>query len=274
MDFSIVVPVFNAAKYVERCVRALLVQTYPADRYEIMIVDNNSADGSAEMVRDNRVTIVHEAEQGAYSARNRGMREARGEVVVFTDPDCEPRADWLEQIRCAMAGPGTGVVLGNRRFAQDTGILGMLAAYESALGSHIFTTQHVECYYAYTNNMAVRMSILKDLDGFRSLDRGADSLFLRQAIERYGRSVLKYAPEAVVRHLEIASIRDYLDKKAVYGKVNGDRMLATPGSLPLATRLKLALKVQSEQGGSVAARIGFIGTLAAGAIRFERNRLM
>jgi glycosyltransferase involved in cell wall biosynthesis len=276
MDFSIVVPVFNAAKDVERCVRALLLQTYPTHRYEIIIVDNNSTDRSAEIVRDgfNRLRLVREAEQGSYSARNRGSREARGEVVVFTDPDCEPRADWLEQIRYAMAGPGTGVVLGDRRFARDTGILGMLAAYESALGSHIFTTQRVECYYAYTNNMAVRGAILKNLNGFRNLNRGADSLFLRQAIERYGRSVLKYAPGAVVRHLEIDGIRDYLDKKAVYGKVNGDRALATPGSIPLASRLKVALKVQREQGGSVATRIGFIGTLVAGAIRFERQRFM
>ena len=273
LDFSVVVPVFNAAKYVERCVRALLAQTYAADRFEILLVDNNSTDGSAEIVSAfRRVKLLREFEQGSYAARNAGSREAHGEVLVFTDPDCEPRADWLEQIGSAMANPQTGVVLGDRRFARDSGILGMLAAYESAVGADIFSAQRVDCYYAYTNNMAVRMAVLRDLNGFRNLRRGADSLLLRRAIERYGRQVLSYCPEAVVRHLEIAGIRDYLNKRAIYGGVNSNRDLSTPDSLSLATRLNLALRVRRERGGSFATNIGFLGALAAGAGRFEWER--
>jgi glycosyltransferase involved in cell wall biosynthesis len=285
MDFSIVIPVFNAAKYIERCLRALSRQGYPAERYEILVVDNNSIDQSADIVRRNfkRVKLLHETEQGSYAARNRGCREARGEVVAFTDPDCEPRADWLEQIHRAMLGPTgfkstgfestrTGVVLGERLFARDAGILGLLAAYESALGAHIFTAPHLDCFYAYTNNMAVRSSILKELHGFRHLKRGADSLFLRSAVAHYGHSVLQYAPQAVVRHLEIAKIGDYLHKKSVYGEVNGNQDLAASGAVPLRTRLRLAWQVQRERRSSPAARIGFLGVLAAGAGRFEWER--
>jgi glycosyltransferase involved in cell wall biosynthesis len=300
MDFSIVVPVFNAATYIERCLRALSSQAFPAKRYEILVVDNNSSDRSADIVRRNFnwVKLLHEPEQGSYAARNRGSREARGEVVVFTDPDCEPRADWLEQIHRAMFAPtmfepttfepttfepttlgpttfsnsSTGVVLGERLFARDAGILGLLAAYESALGAHVFGARHLDCFYAYTNNMAVRSSILKKLHGFRHLKRGADSLFLRSAVAHYGPSVLKYAPQAVVRHLEIAMLGDYLRKKAVYGKVNANQELATSKALPLATRARLALQVLRERGGSPAARIGFLGVLAAGAARFEWER--
>jgi glycosyltransferase involved in cell wall biosynthesis len=273
LDFSIVVPVFNAAKYIERCLRALLLQTYPPDRYEIIVVDNNSQDGSAATASSfGRVTLLREAEQGSYAARNRGIRAASGEVVAFTDPDCEPREDWLEQIHRAMAGGQTGVILGDRRFATDSGIVGMLAAYESALGFHIFSARRVECYYAYTNNMAVRLPVLKALNGFQHLQRGADTLLLRQTIERYGPAVLRFAPEAVVRHLEIAGIRDYLRKKCIYGRLCGNRTLATALSVPLAKRLELARCVKPEQGRSLATNLGFLGALAAGAGCFAWER--
>ena len=272
-NFSIVVPVFNGAQYLESCLRALLSQTCPAETYEIIVVDNNSTDESARIVRNfDRVTLLHEPIQGSYAARNRGFRHSLGEIVVFTDPDCEPQPDWLEQIHLAMSRPGIGIVLGDRRFASDTGILGMLAAYESALGAHIFTTRRVGSYYAYTNNMAIRRSVLQAVGGFQLLARGADSLFLRRALERYGHEVLQYASQALVRHLEITSIRVYLKKKGIYGRVNRSHELATPGSLPLVTRAGLALRIKRDRGSSLAANIGFLGALAAGAVRYEWER--
>jgi glycosyltransferase involved in cell wall biosynthesis len=273
IDFSVVVPFFNAGQFIERCALALLSQTYPADRFEILMVDNNSTDGSADIVRKfDRFRLLNETRQGSYAARNRGIQEARGEIVAFTDPDCVPRDNWLEQIARAMADPQTKVVLGDRQFATDTGILGMLAAYESALSARIFTEERVDCYYAHTNNMAVRMRFLKALGCFRELPRGADSLFMRRAINQYGGSVVKYAPQAVVRHLEVASVRDYIEKKSIYGQVNQSRELATPNALPLGARLQLALGANRERRGSLAHSAGLLAVLAAGAIKFERAR--
>jgi glycosyltransferase involved in cell wall biosynthesis len=273
IDFSVVVPFFNAGRFIERCALALLSQTYPPDRFEILMVDNNSTDRSAHIVRKfDRISLLRETQQGSYAARNRGIQEARGEIVAFTDPDCVPRDNWLEQIGRAMTEPQTKVVLGDRLFATDTGILGMLAAYESALSARIFTEERVDCYYAHTNNMAVRMSFLKALGCFRALQRGADSLFMRCAVDQYGHSVVKYVPQAVVRHLEVASVRDYVEKKGIYGQVNQSRELVTPNALPLGVRLELALRANRERRGSLAHAVGLLAVLAAGAIRFEWER--
>ena len=273
IDFSVVVPFFNAGRFIERCAVALLSQTYPADRFEILMVDNNSTDRSAHIVgKFDRISLLRETQQGSYAARNRGIQEARGAIVAFTDPDCVPRDNWLELIGRAMTEPQTKVVLGDRQFAIDTGILGTLAAYESALSARIFTEERVDCYYAHTNNMAVRMSFLKALGCFRALQRGADSLFIRRAVDQYGRSVVKYAPQAVVRHLEVASVRDYVEKKSIYGKVNQSRELATPNALPLGVRLELALRANRERRGSLAHAVGLLAVLAAGSIRFEWER--
>src|SRR5579872_6782990 len=147
MDFSIVVPFYNAERFIDRCARALLAQTIPAERYEILMVDNNSTDSSAEIVRRfDRIRFLHEPEQGSYASRNKGIREAQGAIAAFTDPDCEPREDWLEQIGRALESPEISLVLGSRLFASDSGMLGALATYESALCQRMFDTRQVECY--------------------------------------------------------------------------------------------------------------------------------
>jgi glycosyltransferase involved in cell wall biosynthesis len=69
MDISIIVPVFNSASYVSRCLEALESQDYPRDRYEIIAVDNNSTDGSDSIVMGYpSVKLLREAKQGSYAA--------------------------------------------------------------------------------------------------------------------------------------------------------------------------------------------------------------
>jgi glycosyltransferase involved in cell wall biosynthesis len=270
MDFSIVVPFFNAEKFIERCVQALVAQKFPADRYEILMVDNNSHDSSAAIVRRfERVQLLQEPEQGSYAARNRAIHQARGRIVAFTDPDCVPREDWLEQISRAMAQPDAALVLGKRQFARDSGILGMLAAYESGVAARVFEGRQVDCYYGYSNNMAVRKSTLEAIGGFRKLVRGADTLLLRRVVELFGTSALQYSPDMMVRHLEIAGVSDYLRKKTIYGRVHRHMEPGAPHSLPVATRFELALRANRERGGSLVDTLVFFGILAAGAIRFE-----
>ena len=188
----------NAEPFVERCAEALLSQTRARGDYEILMVDNNSTDRSAALIRRfDRIRLLHAPRQGSYAARNQAIGEARGEIIAFTDADCLPEPDWLEQIACAMKEPSTILVLGDRRFATDSGILGLIAAYESEMCARIFSEDLADRYYAYTNNMAVRTFALQALGGFRTFSRGADSLFMRSILRQCGTAGLKYAPRAV-----------------------------------------------------------------------------
>lgn len=91
---SVVVPVYNVASYLERCVQSVLRQTYK--NLEVILVDDGSTDGSAELCDqlasiDTRIQVVHQKNQGLSSARNTGIRQATGEYMVFIDSDDE----WL-----------------------------------------------------------------------------------------------------------------------------------------------------------------------------------
>lgn len=90
MKVSIIVPVYNTIRYLERCIDSILCQTYC--NIELMLVDDGSTDGSAELCnlysdRDKRVKVIHKENGGQSSARNLGLKNISGEYVMFVDSD-------------------------------------------------------------------------------------------------------------------------------------------------------------------------------------------
>ena len=87
---SIVVPIYNVEKYVKKCIESLIKQTYK--NIEIILVDDGSTDSSAEIIdeyanKDSRIIAIHQKNKGVSSARNTGLKAARGEYIGFVDPD-------------------------------------------------------------------------------------------------------------------------------------------------------------------------------------------
>ena len=87
---SIIVPVYNRKNTLNRCVESIVAQTYT--EWELLLINDGSTDGSAEICnewqdRDNRIRVFHKNNGGVSSARNLGLRDARGELVMFCDSD-------------------------------------------------------------------------------------------------------------------------------------------------------------------------------------------
>ena len=91
LPLSIVVPVFNTASYLDRCISSILNQTFKD--FELICVDDGSTDNSMEILEkykmtDNRVKVIHfEQNKGASAARNAGIENAKGEFIGFVDSD-------------------------------------------------------------------------------------------------------------------------------------------------------------------------------------------
>lgn len=87
---SIIVPAFNAGRYIDRCVRSICSQT--ADDFELLIIDNGSADFTLEIcrslaLRDSRIKVITEPVKGSGAARNTGLDNASGRYIAFIDAD-------------------------------------------------------------------------------------------------------------------------------------------------------------------------------------------
>lgn len=102
MLFSIIVPVYNAEKYLRRCIESILAQT--EGDFELLLVDDGSRDGSLAICQeyaatDSRIKAMHKENGGVSSARNHGLDNATGDYIMFVDADDYITPDTLEQCR-------------------------------------------------------------------------------------------------------------------------------------------------------------------------------
>lgn len=109
MQVSVVVGTYNRAHLLKGTLEALASQEVPSSlTWEIIIVDNNSRDTTAQVVTAFSKTTatplryVFEPQQGLSHARNRGIKEARGSIIAFTDDDVLPAPDWIVQVAAAI----------------------------------------------------------------------------------------------------------------------------------------------------------------------------
>jgi glycosyltransferase involved in cell wall biosynthesis len=87
---SVIIPVYNAKDYLEDCIDSVLSQTY--GNFELLLIDDGSTDGSGEICdayaeHDSRIKVIHQENSGVSNARNRGLDEAKGDVIGFLDCD-------------------------------------------------------------------------------------------------------------------------------------------------------------------------------------------
>jgi len=98
--FSVIIPVYNEEGYIKLAIIALKNQNLPRQDFEIIVVDNNSNDATAEVAKNAGADkVVKELKQGTNMARQRGFLESRGKIVAFLDADSKPPIDWLTKIK-------------------------------------------------------------------------------------------------------------------------------------------------------------------------------
>ncbi len=121
-DVTVVIPNWNRRDLVERVVRQLHAQSYPAA--EILVVDNGSQDGSAEAARQAGARVVEMGRNAGFSAAvNRGIAETATELVAVVNNDVEPAATWLERLVGALGEPQVWFAAGKLVSAAEPGVL-------------------------------------------------------------------------------------------------------------------------------------------------------
>jgi glycosyltransferase involved in cell wall biosynthesis len=90
---SVVVPTYSDWEALQGCLDALAAQTAPASSFEVLVANNNrDPEPPPDLRLPANARLVHASDPGSYSARNAALREARGDVLFFTDSDCRPEA--------------------------------------------------------------------------------------------------------------------------------------------------------------------------------------
>jgi glycosyltransferase involved in cell wall biosynthesis len=105
IGISFVIPAFNEVKYINSCVNSIITEAKKYYRWEVIVVDNNSTDGTKAYVPF-EAKLIYEEKQGLVWARKRGLEATKYRYVAFIDADCIMPEGWAEAALCAVMQPG------------------------------------------------------------------------------------------------------------------------------------------------------------------------
>jgi lipopolysaccharide/colanic/teichoic acid biosynthesis glycosyltransferase/glycosyltransferase involved in cell wall biosynthesis len=211
---SIIIPARNAEKTLEQCLVAVLDQKGIKDPYEVIVVDDGSTDQTEAIARRFAVQVLRLEGEGPASARNAGADVARGEILLFTDADCEPTDTWISEMM---------------RSFEDPEVVGVRGAYKTR--QRELTARFVQLEYAFkykrmarletidfvdTYSAGYRREVFLENEGFnRSLLRNQDQEFsFRLARKGYK---MVFNPKAIVYHLHARTLGAYASRKFSIG---------------------------------------------------------
>ena len=213
---SVVIPVFNNGDTLGRVLDGLAAQTWPKDRFEVIVADNNSTDDSADVAAKKGAKVVTEtARQSSYAARNKGIEAAKGEILAFLDGDCVPAPGWLAAGVQAMEDAGADLAGGRIDISADGGSE-LLARYERL--SYVRQAETVAAHGTSAGgNLFIRRKVIEKIGPFRAdLASGGDGEICIRA--RRAGFAMAYADDAVVTHRAIGSVTALLGRYHRLGK--------------------------------------------------------
>lgn len=193
---SVIVPVYNTAKYLEKCLDSLISQTY---KYlQIILVDDGSTDNSSTICdvyanKDDRIQVIHQANKGVSTARNTGMDAINGDYLLFVDSDDSLTSETVEMTVKAFNDPTIDMVaFGIKRIDNGTGVI-----CELPMETGVFSQK--EMLYGVLNNYSGcgggypcnKMWRISSFGGKDHLPRFAHELYYFEDLEWVVRMLLR-----------------------------------------------------------------------------------
>jgi len=229
---SVVIPAYNHAEDLRECLEALRDQTYPADRHEILVVDNGSQqDLRPALAGIARARLLSEPATGSYAARNRGIAEAAGEALAFTDSDCVPAPDWIERGVARLLGtPTCGLVAGRVDLTfRDTSGPTSSELYDLVVMNFHQDRNVTLRRFGATANLFVFKSVFETVGPFDGTLLSGGDLEWGQRVHAHG-LLQQYADDVRVQHPARHSLADtYRQARRLAGGRYQLQAGATPG---------------------------------------------
>jgi GT2 family glycosyltransferase len=200
---SVIIPTYERPAQLAACLRSLTRSDYPPERFEVIVVDDGGAKPLGSITEQFRETLdlklLEQKNTGPAGARNFGATRARGELLAFTDDDCEPDAGWLRALAsCFERTPGriiggrtVNALLQNPYAETSQKIIEVVYAH--------FNADPGDARFFASNNFAIPAERFREIGGFDdTFNTSEDREICARWRSRGGG--LTYAPEAVVRH--------------------------------------------------------------------------
>lgn len=230
---SVIICSYNGASTVESCLRSMLGIRYHlpdgSANFEVVFVDDGSTDATQQIVQrfaaespphgQPAIRNVVQANTGLSQARNNGLAVARGDVVVYTDSDCEADPDWLYYLSLALVrgGPGIGGVGGPNLIPDEGSWVADCVGLAPGGPTHVMIDDRI-AEHVPGCNMGFWAHVLRRVNGFDAQFRKAgDDVDVIWRIQSLGYAIA-FAPSAQVWHYRRNTVAAYLKQQRGYGE--------------------------------------------------------
>lgn len=173
MKISIVIPLYNKEKHIQRAIKSVLSQT--CQDFELIVVDDGSTDGSYEAayaLQDPRICIIRQENRGVSLARNLGVADSKHELVAFLDADDEWLPNYLERMLklldkypdCGIYGSACFRFDGSNTYKFLTSITGLPFGWDGVFENYFEYVDHIIPYH--TSSVIVSKTAFQNIGGF------------------------------------------------------------------------------------------------------------
>ena len=218
---SIIIPVKNRPQDIRECLTASTLLDYPKDKVEMIVVNDGSTDATAEVIQTFGMKAIHVPESmGASACRNLAAREAKGDLLGFTDSDCVPHPLWLKDLCPYFNDEGIGIVGGYVSNFYNRSALDRYEEVKSSLnmGALPFRVgeDQVSSSYVPSCNLIIRKGAFFEAGGFREDLTVGEDVDLCWRTRKLGYHLL-YTPRGKVEHKHRNNLLHMLMRRYDYG---------------------------------------------------------
>lgn len=215
MSVSVIIIAKNEEEYIKQCLQSLEEQSF--QDFEVIVVDDNSEDSTFSIAEEHADKVFKNQGEGRGSARNHGVKNAKGEVLAFLDADARAGKKWLENLIKNFEKGAQAVVGKVKHASKKKNLLTTLLEIDAEYRKN-FDKKVVE--YLDTANCAIKKEVFKNHEVFEEderLVRGTDT-YLVNVLKDKGVKII-YEPRAVVKHYDLpTSWSAYARKELRHGE--------------------------------------------------------
>jgi cellulose synthase/poly-beta-1,6-N-acetylglucosamine synthase-like glycosyltransferase len=214
---SVIIPFYNTGNKIERCANALLDQSYHKNEYEIIFVDDGSNDGTAEIIsKFKKIRLIKQIHKGPAVARNLGVKNSKGQIILFTDADCIPDKAWIKNMVEPFKSKEVIGVSGTYKTFNKSSLIARFAGYEIE-ERHRKLKKQEQIDFIGTFSAAFRKSAFLMANGFDESfpTASGEDPELSFRLEKFGKMI--FQPKAFVYHFHPNTLYNFLRQKFYRG---------------------------------------------------------
>jgi len=222
MEISVIIPTYNRFSQLKRCLASLATQDYPADRFEIIVIDDGSRDRAGQTKdvcrKAKHVKYITARNKGRSAARNLGIKNAAGDIIAFIDDDCVVARDWISQIASLYKTyPDIQIIQGRINSVPTLNPIRKIQEIGfRMLRENCVTNKNA--FFFGSNNASIRKANIFSHDLFFDEDlETRDDIDLYYRIKKAGLDII-YSDEVAVIHLCQCSLSAFFKRYLGYGR--------------------------------------------------------